>query len=382
MSQPKSPQGAAPAINANLPISGGAAIVAPASAFAGGVPQNALIVVPMRKPTDELTEKLKTGAVAVTQEQMWQLLGFNGAPVQVQDQEGRPVTIGLEDLLAGLEKHWKENQSDLGRGRMYAQELMRHSRAEQAEKVLAKLVALGGGGEDWLALGVAQASAGNLDKAESTLKGALNLLPTNPFGPLNLAKVYVKQGKFSDGRTLVEKAIETDKNCVEAWVYLYSMVREQSDEAKAIEAVEGLADAATNKDTSAPYIALQGLYSGEKETRDQALGFAKKAVERNKDDVLALISLSALYGQSGDLEAAISLLEAHEPKMLRDVRLANNYFEALLQGRKMEKLTKLLNALAGSPNKEVKQFAIERSRAVAQLLQQQRAAQPQAKPAS
>lgn len=382
MSQLKSPQGAAPAITANLPISGGAAIVAPASAFAGGVPQNALIVVPMRKPTDELTEKLKTGAVAVTQEQMWQLLGFNGAPVQVQDQEGRPVTIGLEDLLAGLEKHWKENQNDLGRGRMYAQELMRHSRAEQAEKVLAKLVALGGGGEDWLALGVAQASAGNLEKAESTLKGALNLLPTNPFGPLNLAKVYVKQGKFTDGRTLVEKAIETDKNCVEAWVYLYSMVREQSDEAKAVEAVEALADAATNKDTSAPYIALQGIYSGEKETRDQALGFAKKAVERNKDDVLALISLSALYGQSGDLEAAINLLEAHEPKMLRDVRLANNYFEALLQGRKMEKLTKLLNALAGSPNKEVKQFAIERSRAVAQLLQQQRAAQPQGKPAS
>ena len=30
-----------------------------------------------------------------------------------------------------------------------------------------------------------------------------------------------------------------------------------------------------------------------------------------------------------------------------------------------------LNALAGSPNKEVKQFAIERSRMVAQFLQQQ-----------
>src|SRR5262245_48446434 len=110
MSQPKSPQGAPPALAANLPISGGAAIVAPASAFAGGIPQNALVVVPMRKPSDELTEKLKSGAVAVTPEQMWQLLGFNGPPVQVQDQEGRPVTIGLEDLLSGLDKHWKENQ--------------------------------------------------------------------------------------------------------------------------------------------------------------------------------------------------------------------------------------------------------------------------------
>jgi lipopolysaccharide biosynthesis regulator YciM len=197
-----------------------------------------------------------------------------------------------------------------------------------------------------------------------------------------LAKVYVKQGKLPEGRTMIEKAIETDKNCVEAWVYLYTTEREHGDEAKAIAAVESLADAATNKDTSAPYIALQGLYSTEKETRDKALGFAQKAVDRNKDDVLALISLSALHGQAGDLESAINLLEPHEPKMLRDVRLANNYFEALLQARKMEKLTKLLNALAGSPNKDVKQFAIERSRAVAQLLQQQRAAQPQVKPAS
>jgi hypothetical protein len=57
--------------------------------------------------------------------------------------------------------------------------------------------------------------------------------------------------------------------------------------------------------------------------------------------------------------------------MINDVRLANNYFEALFRTRQIEKVTKLLNALAGSSNKEVKQFAIERSRAVAQFLQQQ-----------
>ncbi|MCU0686514.1 MAG: hypothetical protein MUF34_30420, partial [Polyangiaceae bacterium] len=58
-------------------------------------------------------------------------------------------------------------------------------------------------------------------------------------------------------------------------------------------------------------------------------------------------------------------------KMLRDVRLANNYFEALFQSRQLDKVTRFLNALAGSPVREVKQFAIERSRAVAQYLQQQ-----------
>jgi hypothetical protein len=60
--------------------------------------------------------------------------------------------------------------------------------------------------------------------------------------------------------------------------------------------------------------------------------------------------------------------------MVRDVRLANNYFEALFQAREMEKVTKLLNALAGSPDRNVKQFAVERSRMVAQYLQQQQQA--------
>ena len=48
--------------------------------------------------------------------------------------------------------------------------------------------------------------------------------------------------------------------------------------------------------------------------------------------------------------------------------------EALFQAREMEKVTKLLNALAGSPDRNVKQFAVDRSRAVAQYLQQQQQA--------
>ncbi len=99
--------------------------------------------------------------------------------------------------------------------------------------------------------------------------------------------------------------------------------------------------------------------------------WAKKAVERNENDPLALICLSALYGQNGDLDSVIAVLQKHESKMANDVRLANNYFEALFQKREVNRVTKLLNALAGSANREVKQFAIERSRAVAQFLQQQ-----------
>jgi tetratricopeptide (TPR) repeat protein len=370
MSEQNLPTGAAdPSTNLNL--QGGAAIVAPVSAFPGGVPGNALVVLPLSKPSDELLESIKKGPVALEVEQMWKMLGFNGPAVQVQDAEGRPIAIGLEDLLGGLEKHWQENKDDVNRGRLYAQELMKYSRFEQAEKVLGRLVALGGTGDDWLALGITQLQQEKWDKAEATLKGAQNLLPKNPFPTLHLAKVYQGLKNTAKERETIEAAIALEPNAVDAWAYLYSQIRQAEGEDAALKAVAALADNEPNKRTAAPYIALQGLYANEETGRDKALEFAKLAVARNENDPLALICLSALYGQAGDLDSIINLLAKHESKMTSDVRLANNYFEALFQKRQIDRVTKLLNALAGSQNREVKQFAIERSRAVAQYLQQQ-----------
>jgi tetratricopeptide (TPR) repeat protein len=374
MTQPNIPGGGAPVPQAaNLQLKGGAAIVAPVGAFQGGIPQNALVVLPLAKPTDELLQKLEQGALVVQPEEMWRLLGFNGPAVQVQDAEGRPIAVGLDDLLAGLEGHWNEDKDDLNRGRIYAQELMKYGRHEQAEKVLAKVVASGGAGDDWLGLGVAQINLQKWDKAESTLKGAQNLLPDNPYPSLHLAKVYKAKTDSERERQMVERAIHQDANCVDAWAYLFQLVRETENEEAALRTVTELADAEPNKKSAAPFIAIQGIYAANESTRDQAIEYAAKAVARNPDDVLALISLSALYGQKGDLRAVIDLLQKHEAKMTRDVRLANNYFEALFQARELDKVTKLLNALAGSPSREVKQFAIERSRLVAQFLQQQQA---------
>ncbi|HOU92972.1 MAG TPA: hypothetical protein PLU22_18085, partial [Polyangiaceae bacterium] len=115
------------------------------------------------------------------------------------------------------------------------------------------------------------------------------------------------------------------------------------------------------------------FYSGAEETRDRALAFAQQAVDRNPRDPLALVCLSALYGQKGDLQKVIEILRPAESLMARDVRLANNYFQALFELKDIDRVTKLLNALAGSQNAQVKQFAIERSRMVAQFLQQQQA---------
>ncbi len=356
--------------------------MAPVSAFPGGVPGNALVVLPLSQPTDELKEKMKQGPVALQVEQMWQLLGFNGPAVQVQDAEGRPIAIGLEDLLGGLEKHWNENKDDLNRGRLFAQELMKYGRFEKAEKVLAKVVASGGTGEDWLGLGVAQLQQEKWDRAEGTLKGAQNLLQNNAFPCLHLARVYKGKGDAAAERDAIERAIVIDPNSVDAWALLFSHVRERENEEAALKAIEDLSLAEPNKKTAAPFIAVQGFYAAKEETRPKAVEWAKKAVERNENDTLALISLSALYGQQGDLNAVIGLLQKHEAKMARDVRLANNYFEALFQARQLDKVTKLLNALAGSQSREVKQFAIERSRMVAQYLQQQQAQLAGAKPAS
>jgi hypothetical protein len=173
---------------------------------------------------------------------------------------------------------------------------------------------------------------------------------------------------------MTEKAISIDANCLEAWAYLFARARETDGDEAAESLVKRLGDAEPNKKTAAPFVAVQGVYAAKEETREKALDWAKRGVERNPDDALALVSLSALHGQRRDFKSIIELLSRHETKMMRDVRLANNYFEALFQARLMERVTKLLNALAGSPDRNVKQFAVERSRMVAQYFQQQQQA--------
>jgi tetratricopeptide (TPR) repeat protein len=359
-----------------IQLKGGAAILAPITSFPNGVPGNALVLLPIAANGTPLEKKIVDGPVALQMDEVWKLLGFNGPAVQVQDDQGRPIAIGLEDLLAGLEKHWNEGPEDLQRGRIFAQELMKYGRHEKAEKVLGKVVALGGDGEDWLGLGVAQLAQKKLDKAEGTLKGAQNLLKDSPLPSLQLAKLMKEKGDRKGEREMVERAIQVDNNSVDAWAYLANSVKEQRGDAAMRKEVEELASAPVHSRCAAPYIALQGFYAAEAKDeapREIAIGFAKKAVERAPGDSLALLCLSALYGQGGKIDEVIKLLAPHEALMQRDVRIAHNYFEALFQQRDLQKITALLNKLATSQVKDVKQFAIERSRAISQMLQQQQA---------
>lgn len=373
-SAPTPPQPNGPGIT----LTGGAAILAPISAFPNGVPGNALVVIPLGPNGTPVDKEIVNGPVALKIDDVWKLLGFNGPAVQVQDEQGRPIAIGLEDLLAGLEKHWTDSQDDLMRGRIFAQELVKYGRHAKAEAVLAKIVARGGDGEDWLGLGVTQLQQKKLDKAEKTLRGAQNLLKDSPYPSLHLAKLAHEQADKKAEREHVERALQIQVNSVDAWAYLTNMLKEQNGEEKAIAEVEELANAPVNSRSAAPYIALQGFFAGDAETRPKAIAFATKAVERAPTDVLAVLCLSALYGQSGELDMVVKTLAPHEGAMVNDVRLANNYFEALFGMRDLNKLTALLNKLAASKNTEVKQFAIERSRALSQMLAQQQAALQQA----
>src|SRR3974390_3203162 len=123
---PSRPAGQPGAAGPALQLKGGAAILAPISSFPNGVPGNALVLLPINPNGTPVEKKIVEGPVALQMEEVWKLLGFNGPAVQVQDEQGRQIAIGLEDLLNGLEKHWNDGPEDLNRGRIYAQELMKY----------------------------------------------------------------------------------------------------------------------------------------------------------------------------------------------------------------------------------------------------------------
>src|SRR5215472_15431704 len=245
---PSKPATAGPGIQ----IKGGAAILAPITAFPNGVPGNALVLLPINPNGTPVEKKIVEGPVALQMDEVWKLLGFNGPAVQVQDEQGRPIAIGLEDLLGGLEKHWNDEPGDLNRGRIFAQELLKYGRHDKAEKVLSKIVAGGGDGEDWLGLGVAQLSQKKLDKAESTLRGAQNLLKDSPFPSLQLAKVMKEKGDRKGERENTERAIQIDNNSVDAWAYLANSIKESVGDEEMVKQIEELAGAPVNSKSAAP----------------------------------------------------------------------------------------------------------------------------------
>jgi hypothetical protein len=185
-----------------------------------------------------------------------------------------------------------------------------------------------------------------------------------------------EKGDRKAERENAERALQIDNASVDVWGYLASSIREVDGEDEMVRRIEELANAPVHAKSAAPYIALQGFFAAASDgkndaARERAIAFAKKAVERAPGDALALVCLSALYGQAGKIDEVVKLLAPHEALMLRDVRVAHNYFEALMHLRDIPKVNALLSKLATSQVREVKQFAVDRARIVQQLLAQQ-----------
>ena len=331
MSQPNLPGAAAPATN--LQLTGGAAIVAPVSAFPGGVPGERT----GRSAPQQAQGRAHRGASRRARSRsksskMWELLGFNGPAVQVQDAEGRPIAIGLEDLLSGLDKHWQDDSSDLNRGRIFAQELMKYGRFEKAEKVMAKVVALGRHRRGLARPRHRAAAAGKVGQgrgARSRVRRTCS--PRTPSRRCTwprctrARRTWPRSGRWSKTPSPSTRTASTPGPTSTP-----TSATSENEEA-AIKAVGALADAEPNKRSAAPYVALQGVYSAKEETPRQGARLRQESRRAQRERPLALICLSALYGQKGDLDSVIALLSKHEAKMTSDVRLANNYFEALFQ---------------------------------------------------
>src|SRR5262249_60387713 len=94
---PQAPNGP-PGGDGAVAIQGGAAILAPITAFPNGVPSNAMVLIPLGPNGQPVEKDVVEGPVALTMDQVWKLLGFNGPAVQVQERPGRPIRVGRGDL--------------------------------------------------------------------------------------------------------------------------------------------------------------------------------------------------------------------------------------------------------------------------------------------
>ena len=83
---------------------------------------------------------------------------------------------------------------------------------QQYEQGIASLLTLAESGSNVTAvhidLGMAYARTGDLDKAEASLKRALQLNPRHPIAYNELGMVYRRKGKFNEARASYQKALE------------------------------------------------------------------------------------------------------------------------------------------------------------------------------
>jgi len=128
-----------------------------------------------------------------------------------------------------------------------------------------------------------------------------------------------------------------------------------------------------NAKSAAPFIALQGFYAAEDATRDKAIAFAKKGVERAPQtrSPFSACRRSMAVGQARE----VIKLSRRTSADAEDVRLAHNTSRRSPSSRDMGKITALLNKarhVVGARGEAVRDSSAPR--AISQMLAQQQQA--------
>jgi len=121
-------------------------------------------------------------------------------PARVDIQQDATGFTILEDVRVSTDVHAQYENA------------VRLLEAQQHEQGIAALVRVAEAAPNVTAihidLGIAYARSGELDRAEESLKKALQLNPRHPIAHNELGMVYRRQGKFAQARASYEKALE------------------------------------------------------------------------------------------------------------------------------------------------------------------------------
>ena len=106
---PKPPQGPA-AGGPGIQLQGGAAILAPITAFPNGVPGNALVLIPLGPNGAPVQEKIVSGPVALTMDEVWNELIADEAVPTVTLEAGHIRARLARNLITFASSGWSAIQ--------------------------------------------------------------------------------------------------------------------------------------------------------------------------------------------------------------------------------------------------------------------------------
>ena len=172
--------------------------------------------------------------------------------------------------------------------------------------------------DEWLKLGNAHASLGQLDEALAAYQTALKIRPDKPAALTNIGVVYYQQGKFDDAVQQLQKALEIDPQDAETHYMLGATYVQQQ---KLDEAEKSFNTAIELKpDLAAAYTGLGNVQLARKNV-DEAIKTLQEATSRQPNQAEAWLALGQAYAAQGTkTEASKALnqcLQTSQPGPLR-----------------------------------------------------------------